>query len=55
MIDTPVTERQLVNVVHGVLRYYDLPDLRAMIPDGRLTVIDPRGAAGKRLEHLIEK
>lgn len=55
VIDTPVTERQLVNVVHGVLRYYDLPDLRAMIPDGRLTVIDPRGAAGKRLEHLIEK
>jgi len=55
VIDTPVTERQLVNVVHGVLRYYDLPDLRAMIPDGRLTVIDPRGAAGKRLEHPTGK
>lgn len=49
VIDTPVTERQLVNVVHGVLRYYDLPDLRAMITEGRLKIVDPRDAAGKRL------
>jgi hypothetical protein len=47
VVDTPVTERQLVNVVHGVLRHYDLPDLRAMIPKGSLTVTDPRDAAGK--------
>lgn len=47
VIDTPVTERQLINVVHGVLRSYDLPDLRAMIPAARLKVSDPRDAAGK--------
>lgn len=46
VIETPVTERQLVNVVHGVLRFYDLPDLRAMIPDGSLKITDPRDAAG---------
>ena len=47
VIDTPITERQLINVVHGALRAYDLPDLRAMIPAGRLKVSDPRDAAGK--------
>lgn len=47
VIDTPVTERQLINVVHGALRTYDLPDLRAMIPAVRLKVSDPRDAAGK--------
>jgi len=47
VVDTPVTERQLINVVHGVLRYYDLPDLRAMIPTGSLKVSDGRDAAGK--------
>lgn len=47
VIETPVTKRQLVNVVHGALRFYDLPDLRAMIPESRLKVTDPRDAAGK--------
>ena len=47
VIDTPVTERQLINVVHGALRTYDLPDLSAMIPADTLTVSDPRDAAGK--------
>jgi dienelactone hydrolase len=47
VIDTPVTERQLIHVVHGALRAYDLPDLRAMIPETRLKVSDPRDAAGK--------
>lgn len=46
VVETLVTERQLVNVVHGVLQFYDLPDLRAMIPDGRLKITDPRDAAG---------
>lgn len=47
VVDTPVTERQLINVVHGALLHYDLPDLRAMIPRGRLKVTDPRDAVGK--------
>lgn len=47
VIETPVTERQLINVVHGALRSYDLPDLRAMIPESRLNVSDPRDAGGR--------
>lgn len=47
VIETPVTERQLVNVVHGALQFYDLPDLRAMLPKKRLKVTDPRDASGK--------
>ena len=50
VIETPVTERQLINVVHGALRSYDLPDLRAMIPHDRLNVSDPRNAAGQPVE-----
>lgn len=50
VIDTLVTERQLINVVHGALRVYDLPDLRAMIPAARLKVSDPRDAARKPAE-----
>ncbi len=29
VIDTPVTDNQLVNTVHGALKFYDLPDLAA--------------------------
>jgi cephalosporin-C deacetylase-like acetyl esterase len=32
----------LLNTVHGALRVYDLPDLRRVIGDQRLTVVDPR-------------
>jgi dienelactone hydrolase len=46
VIDTQVTERQLINVVHGALQFYDLPHLRAMIPEGSLTITDSRAAAG---------
>jgi hypothetical protein len=49
VVDTPVTERQLINVVHGALRTYDLPDLRAMIPPDRLNVSDRRDASGKSM------
>lgn len=47
VIDTQVTERQLINVVHGGLQFYDLPDLRVMIPEGGLTITASRDAAGK--------
>lgn len=47
VVQTPLTKRQLVNVVHGALRHYDLPDLRALVPSDRLTIHDPRDAAGK--------
>ena len=46
VIDTPVTERQLINVVHGALQTYDLPELRVMIPTAKLSVRNPRDAVG---------
>lgn len=47
VIDTPVTRRQLPNVIHGVLRHYDLPDLAALLTPERLTVEQPVDAAGQ--------
>ena len=46
VIDTPVTTRQLPNVIHGVLRHYDLPDLVKLNPPGRLTIEQPLDAVG---------
>ncbi len=45
VIRTPRARRQLVNVVHGALRVYDLPDLLATLPPGRVTVTEPLDAA----------
>lgn len=47
VIDTPVTKRQLPNVIHGALRYYDLPDLVKLIPPEQLTIEQPLDAAGE--------
>ncbi len=47
VIDTPVTKRQLPNVIHGVLRHYDLPDLLRLIPAERLTLEQPVDATGE--------
>jgi len=44
---TTVTKRQLCNTVHGALQSYDLPDLRRLIGKDRLTIVDPRNAAGE--------
>ena len=43
-----VTQRQFVNVVHGVLRHYNLPDLAVMLGD-QLTITEPRDAKGNSL------
>jgi dienelactone hydrolase len=47
VIDTPVTKRQLPNVIHGVLKQYDLPDLVKLVPAERLTIEQPLDAAGE--------
>jgi len=47
VVDTPVTKRQLPNVIHGVLRHYDLPDLVKLFPPDRLTIEQPLDAAGE--------
>jgi dienelactone hydrolase len=49
VIERRVTVDQFVNVVHGVLREYDLPDLAATLGD-RLVIEDPRDAAGRPLD-----
>ncbi len=39
----------LLNTVHGALRIYDLPDLRRVIGEKRLTVVDPRDSQNQPL------
>lgn len=39
----------LLNTVHGSLKVYDLPDLRRVIGEKRLTVVDPRDSQNEPL------
>jgi hypothetical protein len=41
VVRTPMARNQLVNVVHGALRVYDLPDLAATLPPGKLRIEEP--------------
>ncbi len=50
VVRTPVTRNQLINTVHGALRFYDLPDLLAALPAGRATVKNPLDPAGEALK-----
>ena len=47
VVKTEVTVNQLVNTVHGALEKYDLPDLLAILPTERVTVIEATDAAGE--------
>ncbi|MBN1851807.1 MAG: acetylxylan esterase [Pirellulales bacterium] len=49
LIQQRAHKRQLVNLVHGALRAYDLTDLRAAIGD-RLVVVEPLDALGNAIE-----
>jgi len=49
VVHTPKAKRQLVNVVHGALKAYDLPDLLATLPPGKATVTEPLDA----MEHAL--
>lgn len=46
VLQNTVTKNQLVNVVHGALRKYDLPDLAATLPADKLTIEEPVDAMG---------
>jgi len=46
VIERRVTVRQYINVIHGALLVYDLPNLAATLGD-KLTVEDPRDATGR--------
>ncbi len=45
VVRTPQSKNQFVNLVHGALRVYDLPDLVATFPADKLTILDPLNAA----------
>ena len=47
VVRTPVTRNQLTNVIHGVLKSYDLPDLLALIPPDKVEIHEALNAAGK--------
>jgi hypothetical protein len=45
-MDTALPKNQLTSVIHGVLRYYDLPDLEKSLNGVRIQIEDRRDAAG---------
>ena len=47
VVKTEVTVNQLVNTVYGALEKYDLPDLLAILPKKRVTVIEATDATGE--------
>lgn len=50
LVASPVNLNQLVNVVHGALRHYDLPDLMKLAGSGRIEIVDPVDAVGKPID-----
>jgi hypothetical protein len=49
ILRTPISRNQLANVVPGVLKEYDLPDLAESLVPRKLTIRNPVDAAGKPL------
>jgi len=47
VVRTPEAKHQLMNAVHGALEVYDLPDLLALLPEGKVRVEEPLDAAGE--------
>jgi dienelactone hydrolase/pimeloyl-ACP methyl ester carboxylesterase len=47
VVRSPISVNQLTNVVPGVLQYYDLPDLAALIAPRPLTIKNPVDAQGR--------
>jgi hypothetical protein len=41
------TRNQQINTVHGAMRFYDLPDLVALLPADKLVLHEPVDAAGQ--------
>jgi len=50
VIETPVTRGQFPNVVHGVLKHYDLPDLVQLVGTERVNIEEPVDAAKNAVE-----
>jgi hypothetical protein len=47
VVAAPESKNQLVNAVHGALRYYDLPDLVELAGKGRVKIEQPADANGR--------
>lgn len=47
VVRTPLSKNQLLNVVHGALTVYDLPDLVATLPTDKLKIETPVDAQGE--------
>ena len=47
VVRTPLTKGALINVVHGSLEVYDLPDLTSLIGADKVVVEEPVGAGGE--------
>jgi hypothetical protein len=45
VVHTPLSQNQYANLVHGALRFYDLPDLVSTLPEGMVEIIEPLNAA----------
>ena len=50
VVREPWALNQYVNIVHGALKVYDLPDLLATLPDGKVAFLDPLDALEKPLD-----
>jgi cephalosporin-C deacetylase-like acetyl esterase len=44
VVHTPLSKNQYANLVHGALKTYDLPDLVATLPGGKVELIEPLDA-----------
>lgn len=55
VVHTPITRSALINVVHGVLHTYDLPDLVSLIGSDRIIVVEPVDAGGMIVSEASEK
>ncbi|MFH1965583.1 MAG: hypothetical protein ABIJ42_08600, partial [Acidobacteriota bacterium] len=49
-VNTPITKNVLINVVHGALKTYDLPDLVSLFGAEKVTIVEPVDALGNVLE-----
>jgi hypothetical protein len=50
VVRTPRARNQFINVVHGALEVYDLPDLVAALPEGKVTLVQPFDALEQPVE-----
>jgi len=51
LVKTPMAVNQFINVVHGALRVYDLPDLVATMPKEKVAIIEPLDAIQKPIRN----